>query len=521
MPLLLAAVVLVQQLVLASKLGFYSDDWEFLWLFRTASGRSPYDFFQTVYNAQPWTRVRPVQLWYLSLSYSAFGQSPLGYHAVNLAFFAAAVVVLYLALSRLGLPDKVCASIPLVYSVLPHYSADRFWIAAAQANIAMSGLFLNLYAGLRALSGGSSSSRMLWTLLSVGALLLSGLAYEVSLPLFLINAAVFWNRSRPTGGRGLLISTALSFTAVIVFKLTSDRARLYTPLPIHLTNLLIYSTKVNLIGHVLFLPVMLWQIATRYPTVLGFGTALVVVGITSAGILRQNSGEAQLSSKAWQRLLLLGAIIYVLGYAVFFTNEQVGYSLTGPLNRTAIAAALGLAMMIVAGAGMLPRGKHFVAVISTVCFCGVLLNTTLGCMWCAAANRQQQVLAAIHRQLPALPSNTTILVAGVCPYIGPGIVFESSLDLGSALRLLYGDPTLGGNVVSPDLKADSDGLYRDMYGERYRHSYSQNLIAFDYESGRVSHLVDEGSSRKYLLDATRRHVCPQSELGKGEQVFAR
>ena len=43
---------------------------------------------------------------------------------------------------------------------------------------------------------------------------------------------------------------------------------------------------------------------------------------------------------------------------VFLATDEMGFSTTGVVNRTAIAAAVGMAMMLVAGAGLIKRGRY-------------------------------------------------------------------------------------------------------------------------------------------------------------------
>jgi hypothetical protein len=94
----------------------------------------------------------------------------LGYHLVNSGVFVLTVLIFYRALHKLGLPRLLSVSIPLVYAVLPHYFADRFWIAASHANVSMALYFLSLYSHVRAMR---TRGRRLWywKLLSIFALI--------------------------------------------------------------------------------------------------------------------------------------------------------------------------------------------------------------------------------------------------------------------------------------------------------------------------------------------------------------
>ncbi len=123
--------------------------------------------------------------------YRLFGVDALGYHLANSAVFVGAVLLFYLALRELRLPRLVVLTVPLVYGLLPHYSTDRFWVAAFQANLSMALYFASLYADLRALRT-VCARRWSWKLLGLTCLLGSAFAYEVTMPLFLLNAAAIW-----------------------------------------------------------------------------------------------------------------------------------------------------------------------------------------------------------------------------------------------------------------------------------------------------------------------------------------
>jgi hypothetical protein len=147
-------------------------------------------------------RQRPLQALHLAWIYRLFTTDPLGYHLVNSAVFVIAVLLFYLSLRELRLPRLVVLTVPLVYGLLPHYSTDRFWVAAFQANLSMALYFTSLHAALRALRT-RHARRWTWKLLSLACLLGSTLAYEVALPLFLFSAAVIWLHARGLYIRGL------------------------------------------------------------------------------------------------------------------------------------------------------------------------------------------------------------------------------------------------------------------------------------------------------------------------------
>ena len=135
-------------------------------------------------------------------------------------------------------------------------------------------------------------------------------------------------------------------------------------------------------------------------------------------------------------------------------------------NRTNIATSMGSAMIVVGGIRLLGSlikntGLRSViegSLVAVVCTMGFLINSTVASFWTRAYQRQQVILADIAQHIPSIPHGTTLVLDGVCPYMGPGIVFECHWDVGGALNLLYHDWTLKGDIVIPRLKVEERGL---------------------------------------------------------------
>src|SRR2546430_1793219 len=175
-------------------LGFYSDDWAFLKSFSQFSCHVILESMLSHIHLRHHVEVfRPGQILYMSILYKLFGLEPFGYHVVNPTVLAVASVLFYLALRQLGGARVIALSVGLVFSVLPHFCATRFWYAAFQVNLSLALYFLSLYSDLRMLQS-SHSGFWLWKLLGWMSLLGSVLCYETVLPLFLLNAILVWSR---------------------------------------------------------------------------------------------------------------------------------------------------------------------------------------------------------------------------------------------------------------------------------------------------------------------------------------
>src|SRR5262249_2649866 len=67
-------------------------------------------------------------------------------------------------------------------------------------------------------------------------------------------------------------------------------------------------------------------------------------------------------------------------------------------------------------------------------------------------------LADIRDHFDTIPSGSTLILDGICPYSGPAPVFLSVWDLSSALSLLYRHEGIAANVVTRSLNVGQKGL---------------------------------------------------------------
>ncbi len=134
----LALVTFVSAAPYITKLGFYSDDWWLLETFsssRTSLGAVLEDF-----------SVRPLQGIYAAALFRVFGLAPLGYHLVNTAMIALAVVLLYLLLLRLRFSRSEALGVSLLFLMLPQLSTIRVWYSTVQVPLSMALALLSMHA---------------------------------------------------------------------------------------------------------------------------------------------------------------------------------------------------------------------------------------------------------------------------------------------------------------------------------------------------------------------------------------
>lgn len=239
----------------------------------------------------------------------------------------------------------------------------------------------------------------------------------------------------------------------------------------------------------------------------------------------------ELPSKAvWTKLITSGLLVFGFGYAIFLTNTEFIFTTTGIGNRISIASAVGVAMSLVGGLGWLTafmpsdslRRLSFSMIATLFCIGGFLITNTLASFWITAYRQEQEILADIHRQFPTLPAGSTLILDGICPYVGPAIVFESNWDLAGALQLNYRDPTLRADVVTPNLKIEDGGLSTLLYGHLYsRYAYSEKLLLYHFGYKMIHDLTSAETARRYFVtfNPDYSNGCGGGVAGYGVWVF--
>lgn len=155
-----------------------------------------------------------------------------------------------------------------------------------------------------------------------------------------------------------------------------------------------------------------------------------------------------------------------------------------------------------------------------LCGCGIAVTATEGSYWRMASQKQGDVLADIRSHFAVLPSGTILLLDGVCPYIGPGIVFECDWDVSGALQILYHDPTVGGDVITPRVAIRPDRLVTFIYGEERSYNYSENLLVYHVGRHLACQLKDSRTAQACLDSGNwRQGSCPASSEGMGVPIF--
>ncbi len=507
-------------------LGFYSDDWANLETFRICPNQSTFGLFACVKE-----NYRLVQFFQSAALYRWFGQNPAGYHAVNSIVFACLILLVYAVLSELSQPRIVCLAVPLIYSLLPHYSTDRFWIAAFQANLCIVLYLTGVFALCKARPA-EGSWRPLWAAFSAIVLALSVLAYEVAIPLFALLPFFVWRRTKARQHKYVLLATILFALGAVAFKLlTQTRTRFHGRFLAYpgkvLRHFAVQLLDFNYGYYGLGLPRVAWRAASLHPQFAGLAScALLAILVFSYVFLvvRRPSTEWP-SQRTWAMTMLAGALVYGLAYTPFIADITSDMTTTGVGNRVAIALALGtaasLAAIIGLATGFVPhpgwRSGIFSVCVSVLCVSSFLILNVVAAYWTKAYGAQQEIIATLAQEFPSLPDNTALVLDGVCPYLGPGIVFEGSFDMEGMLRTLYRNHTIRGDIATPKLEVRADGLHTLLYDLESHYPYGYDLIVYNVRKRTKTRLVDFQTARSYFSGWSP--GCPPGREGYGARIF--
>jgi hypothetical protein len=532
--LVVAAVAAIPAAFYVAGLGFYLDDHYFLGAMSAAPDHSIPGLFDALVDSDSKAWLRPGMHFGLAVLFRLFGTDPLPYHLFVAALVPLCAVLLYLVLNRLGTPRFLAVGVPIVFAAAPHYSTDRFWLSSYAAPTSVALALAGVYALLRACS---TDGRRLagWLAGGGAAIVLSVLFYEVAVPLLIVFVIVLWYRARFRVGNSLIaaISASLSLFSVLVYKAIASTTLIGTSsyqvgyesgFAHHLGYLFSGSVKVNFGTYGLGLPYVVWWIFAHRPT-WGAVAASLLVGLLVFTYLGRSASELELpvprlgGRRIWLLLVVAGVALIAIGYATFLVTGEIYFTSAGIDNRVNIVAAIGVALLAV-GLVLLAvqslsarrQGVVFAVGVAVLAATGTLITNTLADYWTAASSRQDEVVTRLTEALPARLSNTTVVLDGVCPEIGPGVVFAAPYDLGETLSVRYHDPTIQGPVATAVVAAEPSGLAIStvLFGKTqtpHVYPYRPRLLVYDWSRGSTTLLRDASAARRYLA-ATPRPSCP-------------
>jgi MFS family permease len=290
-----------------------------------------------------------------------------------------------------------------------------------------------------------------------------------------------------------------------------------TSLMSHLAYLVTGALRVNYGTYGAGLPlILLWIVRNRPETLILIVASMTTLMIVAYLIYVARRADVSLRQTKWGWYIVIGFVVFGLGYAVFVASGDVWFTSAAVGNRVAIAASVGIAMSYVGLIGWFCRrwlpwrwqAPLFAVLVGLLSLTGLLTNNVLGQFWVAAYEKEMTVLTTMRAVLPRLAPESTLLLDGVCPEIGAAIVSNGPVDLGGAVAVKYGDPDLRANRITPELTVGAEGLTIGTYRRETFYPYDDRLLVFDYPQQGIVRLVDAASAQRYFRGFEGDAECP-------------
>lgn len=517
-----------------TSLGFYSDDWWIFHQFQNALANHSFGL-ETTYRG---FEARPLQGMYLAALYYVFGLDPLGYHLVNTAVLAAAIVSFYRLLVRMRIERAIAFAAVAIFIVLPQLSTARIWYSTFQIPLSMLFAMLSLHAQLGFATKGNKwriAEAAIWAILSIAA-------YEIFAPLIVAFPLWLVLEARKEGRTGAnarryawLAGAALATVALTVLAKSAVTDRAQAPdLHMYMKGLLRLvkpdydwrsEGSLNIFATI---EVNLWQplVGLVRGTAAAFRgelpiaavlAAIVVASLTFWRLSARKSDDAAVISASGA--LLIGVVAFLAGHATFLINSQILFSPTGMGNRALVGMAPGLAL---AAAGLLalvcraaPRNGAmlFAAATSIVVLTAAWRSEQIYKYWAESWSIEQRVLASARSDLKHIPPKSTVIFDGVCPYHGPGVVMET-WEAADMLSLTLGREVWA-DTSSDRMEIRPEGLTTTIYDERQIYPYGPNLYVYDPGRHFLMPLPDRETAFAYFSSSSALRKCPQGYVGQG------
>lgn len=542
--LILLGVVIVSAFPYQFGLGLYLDDWQYLGTLDRFSGDGLVTMFREMIKVDPHFLFRPIQLTWLVLGFNAFGFHAVPYHVVISAVLGLVAVLLYLALLELQMNRPMAFVIALVFGLLPHYSTDRFWISSFQAELCMAFALLGIYALSRSVQPTEQHS-MKWLALAVSAFVLSILSYEVAIGLIIGSLGVIgWRKyveARHSSKSSWTPLRYIAGTAAVFLMISIAKARMQTMVVYHhhffahlgerSWHALDQAVLFNLWAYGLHMPSLL--IGLYRESAVSFaamGTAALIAAVVMAYLWRYTKPDAIPGLRECLGFIVVGFVVFGLGFALFFSNSTTDFSSPGPENRIAIASALGASFMLVAFVGMACsilrsdslRVRAFSILIAIICGANTLVLNGIAHSWKEATLRQSVILTSISANVHSLPHGSVLLLDGFRINSGPGFVFLSDYDTTSALDWALKDDSLVGDVITRDAHFGSSAVNTTIFGNpEASYSYGDHLFIYNVKHSFLAPLPSHEAAQRYLqaMNPTGDSGCPDEKDWNGMRVF--
>lgn len=425
--------------------GFYSDDWAFA---VEAHFEKPTYFGAVRKTIDETGGGRPVLSVVHPVPHLLFPQSPGPQIALGLALGIATCLSFFVLLQMLGLRALDATLLACLALVFPWADSIRLWPVATLITIAVLLFFVGVCAALAGLARHGRSSVVLHGV-AVACYVGSVLAYQVASLVALLLVVVYLAHAPP---RRALRRAAADVIAVVIALAWSAHATRHARHVANLNQMLHDVPSFVQQGTKVFARALLAFPGVGDQKALEGLAVLVVAAGVAATFVRTRSVR-----RGW--LLVFGAsLVFLVLTEVVLLGSFLHPLDEGIDNRGNVLTAFAYVLLVYASVMLVvglirhPRAE----MIGVACVCLILFGWVLRVRgdegnWVRSARLQDTTLATLTRELPVLPSRSSVVAVSFPGQTAPEVpVFEATWDLAGALQLTRRDPTLEAFPVFDD-----------------------------------------------------------------------
>jgi hypothetical protein len=428
--------------------GFYSDDWAFA---VEAHFEKPTYFGAVRKTIDETGGARPVLSLFHPVPHILFPQSPGPQIALGLALGIATCLCFFVLLRMLGMRPVHATLLACMALVFPWADAIRLWVVATLITIAVLLFFVGVCSALAGLARTGRRSVVLHGV-AVACYAASVLAYQVASVAAFFLVGVYLAHAPP---RRALRRAAADVVALVIALAWSAHATRHVRHVASLSQMLHDVPSFLHQGTTLFADALLaFPGLSAHRALEGLMLLVVAVGVAAAIVrIRRSPGArrdwlvvagASLVFLVLTEVVLLGSFLHPLDHGI----DNRGNVLTAFAYVPLVYASV----MLLAGLTRYRRAET----IGVVCICLILFGWVLRVRsdegdWVRSARLQSTTLATLKRELPELPSHSSVVAVSFPGQTAPEVpVFEATWDLAGALQLTRRDQTLEAFPVFDD-----------------------------------------------------------------------
>jgi hypothetical protein len=423
--------------------GFYSDDWAFA---VEAHFEKPVYFGAVRKTLDETGGGRPVLSVVHPIPHLLFPQSPGPQIALGIALGIATCLSFFVLVRMLGLRALPATLIACLTLVFPWADSIRLWPIATLITLCVLLFFVGVIAALAGLARHGRRSIVLHGI-AVTCYVASVLAYQVA-SLVVLFLLVVYLAHAPV--RRALRRAAVDVVAIVIAVAWSAHATRHARHVASPGQMLHDVPSFLHQGTTLFADALLaFPGAGQHKALEGI-VLLVVVAASVATVVRR-------ADRGWL-LVAGGSFVFLVLTEVVLLGSFLHPLDQGIDNRGNVLTAFAYVPLVYASV-MLVAGliRHPLAdAIGIACICLVLFGWVLRVRsdegdWVRSARLQDATLATLKRELPVLPSRSSVVAVSFPGQTAPEVpVFEATWDLSGALQLTRHDETLEAFPVFDD-----------------------------------------------------------------------